>query len=244
MKDNHGAKDGRCAFQVDRRPPLRVIRSALTAWAACCPGRHGTAAPRSRNELLSIRGVPLDHGYPRFIHSRHFFSGWPDWNPFPDRTDTIFRPLRTGWAFCRTLKFLLNSAAGDPRFFWQTAVLQWAPISGDRKRSHPRAGSYPDVHAPPRPASVGSFHCRRTRGSQGDHPYEIEPDKGGYRPGYAFVAACSRPAAKREYLDQGLQNARVLAANQTSRRRTRVRPWALFGPTIAAVKAGGRCREI
>jgi hypothetical protein len=49
-------------------------------------------------------------------------------------------------------------------------------------------------------------------GSQADRPYEIEPDKGGIA-GYALMLLFEA-SGKREYVDQGLQNARVLAANQ------------------------------
>jgi hypothetical protein len=49
-------------------------------------------------------------------------------------------------------------------------------------------------------------------GSQGDRPFEIEPDKGGIA-GYALMLL-SEAVGVRMYSDQGLQNARVLAANQ------------------------------
>ena len=50
-------------------------------------------------------------------------------------------------------------------------------------------------------------------GSQGDRPYEIEPDKGGIA-GYALVLLFEA-TGERRYLEQGLQNARVLAAHQS-----------------------------
>jgi hypothetical protein len=49
-------------------------------------------------------------------------------------------------------------------------------------------------------------------GAQADRPYEIEPDKGGIA-GYALVLL-SEASGERQYLEQALQNARVLAANQ------------------------------
>jgi hypothetical protein len=49
-------------------------------------------------------------------------------------------------------------------------------------------------------------------GAQADRPYEIEPDKGGIA-GYALVLLFGA-SGERRYLEQGLQNARVLAANQ------------------------------
>jgi hypothetical protein len=49
-------------------------------------------------------------------------------------------------------------------------------------------------------------------GSQGDRPFEIEPDKGGSA-GYA-LSLLFDVTGERAYLDQALQNARVLKANQ------------------------------
>jgi hypothetical protein len=59
-------------------------------------------------------------------------------------------------------------------------------------------------------------------GAQADRPYEIEPDKGGIA-GYALVLL-SEAAGERSYLDQALQNARVLAANQQAGDASRS-PW-------------------
>src|SRR6202011_2648734 len=49
-------------------------------------------------------------------------------------------------------------------------------------------------------------------GSQGDRPFEIEPDKGGIA-GYA-LSLLFDATGERAYLDQALQNARVLTTNQ------------------------------
>src|SRR5260370_39823468 len=59
-------------------------------------------------------------------------------------------------------------------------------------------------------------------GTQADKPYEIEPDKGGIA-AYALVLLYEETQDKR-YLDQALQNARVLAANMTAGDEQRS-PW-------------------
>ena len=54
-------------------------------------------------------------------------------------------------------------------------------------------------------------------GCQADKPYEVEPDKGGIAGIRAGVALRAKRRTS-EYLDQALQNARVLAANMRDRR--------------------------
>jgi hypothetical protein len=74
----------------------------------------------------------------------------------------------------------------------------------------PNAGKYPAFTR-----STGTrerFPLPPDAGSQSDRPFEIEPDKGGIA-GYALVSLFEAVGGKR-YLDQALQNARVLAANQ------------------------------
>jgi hypothetical protein len=80
-----------------------------------------------------------------------------------------------------------------------------------RESLTPQGGLYPAFTR-----STGtreSFPLPADCGSQADRPYEIEPDKGGIA-GYALVLLFDA-TGERRYLDQALQNARVLAANQT-----------------------------
>jgi hypothetical protein len=153
-------------------------------------------------EMNFYQGCPLDHGYPRFIHAT-FLDG--DWNPFPDRTDTI-PATQNGMGILSYLKFY-ELRGRDPRF------LATACFMGDYLATEtltPRTGSYPAFTRST--GKRGQFPLPPDSGSQGDRPYEIEPDKGGIA-GYALLllfAACG----KHQYLEQALQNARVLAANQ------------------------------
>jgi hypothetical protein len=80
-----------------------------------------------------------------------------------------------------------------------------------REALTPRSGRYPAFTR-----STGTrtqLPLPPDSGSQADRPFEIEPDKGGIA-GFALVSLFEA-TGERTYLDQGLQNARVLAANQT-----------------------------
>jgi hypothetical protein len=154
-------------------------------------------------EMDFYQQCPVDHGYPRFIHATFLDC---DWTPFPDRTDTI-PATQNGMGILSYLKFH-ELRGNDPRF------LKTACCMGDyliNETLTPGAGSYPAFTR-----STGKreqFPLPVDSGSQGDRPYEIEPDKGGIA-GYALMLLFEA-SGKREYLAQGLQNARVLAANQT-----------------------------
>jgi hypothetical protein len=79
-----------------------------------------------------------------------------------------------------------------------------------REANTPDAGRYPLFTR-----STGKrdrFPLPPDCGSQGDRPFEIEPDKGGLA-GYA-LSLLFDATGERPYLDQALQNARVLKANQ------------------------------
>jgi hypothetical protein len=74
----------------------------------------------------------------------------------------------------------------------------------------PNRGRYPSFTR-----STGRRDCfplSDDSGSQSDRPFEIEPDKGGIA-GYA-LALLADATGERRYLDQAVQNARVLSANQ------------------------------
>src|SRR5271169_5275146 len=154
-------------------------------------------------EMLFYRQCPSDHGYPRFVQAT-FLDG--DWVPMPDRTDTI-PATQNGMGILSYLKFRELRAGQDAWF------LKTARSMGDyllKESLTPNSGKYP---AFTRSTGIrGKFPQPEDSGSQSDRPFEIEPDKGGIA-GYALVLL-SDAAAERKYLEQALQNARVLAANQ------------------------------
>ncbi len=165
-------------------------------------------------EMRFYRQCPWDHAsYPRFVTST-FLDG--AWNVIPERTDSI-PATQNGMGILSYLKF------DELRGRREEGYLETARSMGDylvKEAATPRAGRYPAFTRStgrrdlfPQPADCGS---------QGDRPFEIEPDKGGIA-GYALVRlfeACG----ERRYLEQGLQNARILAANQAEGDASRS-PW-------------------
>jgi hypothetical protein len=156
-------------------------------------------------EMNFYRQCPPDHGYPRFVFAT-FLDG--DWTPAPDRTDTI-PATQNGMGILSYLKFHELQGKREPDY------LKVARSMGDylvKEALTPQSGKYPRFSR-----STGTrvkFPQPADSGSQGDRPFEIEPDKGGIA-GYALVLLFEA-TGERKYLEQGLQNARVLAANQQS----------------------------
>jgi hypothetical protein len=154
-------------------------------------------------EMKFYQRCPLDHGYPLFVLAT-FLDG--AWTPFADRTDTI-PSTQNGMGILSYLKFHALRGSQDP------AYLRTARYMGEylvKESLTPKSGPYPAFTR-----STGKrdqYPLSADCGSQADRPYEIEPDKGGIA-GYALVLlyeACG----ERQYMEQALQNARVLAANQ------------------------------
>jgi hypothetical protein len=159
-------------------------------------------------EMSHYRACPLDRGYPRFGYVTFLDK---DFLPHPDRTDTI-PATQIGTGILSYLKYgvLVPAAAAQLR--------ATACGLGDylvKESLTPSLGKFPAFTR-----STGTrahFPLPPDAGSQGDRPYEIEPDKGGIA-GYALLAlseAIGEGAGSRGYLNQALHNARVLAANQS-----------------------------
>ena len=154
-------------------------------------------------EMSFYRQCPWDRGYPRFAYVTFLDAGW---TPSPDRTDTI-PSTQIGMGILSYLKF------GELRAERDGKSLSIARGMGDylvNEALTPKSGKYPSFTR-----STGKRDCfplPKDAGSQADRPFEIEPDKGGVA-GYA-LALLAGATGERKYLDQALQNARVLAANQ------------------------------
>jgi hypothetical protein len=154
-------------------------------------------------EMQYYRRCPEDHGYPRFVCESFLDEHWV---PFPDRTDFI-PAMQNGMGIISYLKFHELRDSQDPWF------LNIARAMGDYlidQSLTPDSGAYPAFCR-----STGrraNFPQTADCGSQGDRPFEIEPDKGGIA-GYALLLL-SEATAERRYLEQALHHARVLAANQ------------------------------
>jgi hypothetical protein len=182
--------------------------ASIAGHGAVFDAQGGLEAWTSWNEALDLemnfyQRCPLEHGYPRFVLAT-FLDG--DWTPFADRTDSI-PATQNGMGILSYLKFHELRARQDARY------LRTACAMGDyliNETLTPASGRYPRFtrSTGKRDQLPLSADC----GSQADRPYEIEPDKGGIA-GHALVRLAAA-AGEGRYLQQALQNARVLAANQ------------------------------
>jgi hypothetical protein len=154
-------------------------------------------------EMHFYQQCPAEHGYPRFVCVT-FLDG--QWNPLPDRPDTI-PAMQDGMGILSYLKFYELRGKRD------SAYLSTARAMGDyliQEALTPNQGKYARFT---RSTGIrGKFPQPADCGTQSDHLYEIEPDKGGIA-GYALVELF-RATGERKYLEQALHNARILAANQ------------------------------
>jgi hypothetical protein len=154
-------------------------------------------------EMRFYRQCPADHGYPRFVTETFLGS---DWKPDPERHDTI-PATQNGMGIISYLKLYALRGKRDATY------VDTARAMGDyllHEALTPDSGSYP--HFPRSTGTRGQFPLAADSGSQADHPYEIEPDKGGIV-GFALVLLFDA-TGKREYLEQALHIARVLAATR------------------------------
>jgi len=154
-------------------------------------------------EMQFYRRCPADHGYPRFV-CESFLDA--DWVPYPDRTDLI-PATQNGMGILSYLKFHALRGARDPWFM--AAARSMGDYLVDEAMT-PDSGAYPAFNRST--GTRGQFPQHPDSGSQGDRPFEIEPDKGGIT-GYA-LALLHEATGERRYLEQALHNARILAANQ------------------------------
>jgi hypothetical protein len=156
-------------------------------------------------EVRFYRSCPIDHGYPRFVTETFLLA---DCSPDPERSDTI-PATQNGMGIVSYLKMYTFGGRRD------AALLDTARAMGDyllNETLTPASGKYPRF--PRSTGKRGQFPLAADAGLQADHPYEIEPDKGGIA-GYALVVLFEA-GDRRKYLDAALHIARVLAANQVS----------------------------
>lgn len=154
-------------------------------------------------EMLFYETAPAEHGYLRFVTTTFLDE---DWQPLADRNDTI-PATQDGMGIISYLKFYEWKGKENPRTLALARAMGDYLITEDLTPDH---GKYPRFTRST--GRRGNFPQPADSGSQGDHPYEIEPDKGGIA-GYALVLLYDETREKK-YLEQALQNARVLAARQ------------------------------
>ena len=154
-------------------------------------------------EMNFYQQCPVDHGYPRFVLAT-FLDG--DWIPSPDRTDTI-PATQNGMGILSYLKYHALRGKQDPR------LLQTARAMGDylvKETLTPASGQYPaftrstgkrDRLPVVRGLRLPKRSTVRDRARQGRHRR-------------LRLVAAVRGGRRAQILGTGLQNARVLAANQ------------------------------
>lgn len=164
-------------------------------------------------EMAFYRSCPSDRGYPRFAYVTFLDA---QWRPHADRTDTI-PATQSGMGIISYLKY----AARHPDT--ADSCLETARGLGNylvREACTTEEGRYPWFTR-----STGKrdrFPLPADCGSQGDRPFEIEPDKGGIA-GYA-LSLLFDATGDEVYLEQAIHTARVLAANQVEGDATHS-PW-------------------
>ncbi len=156
---------------------------------------------------------PVEHGYPRFVYLT-FMDG--NYQPIADRPSFI-PAAQDGMGIISYLKYYAYVGRHDAR------LLQMARYFGDylvNEALTPDTGKYPRFNR-----STGwqkKFPQPPDCGSQDDRPYEIEPDKGGIA-GYSLLLLF-KETKDEKYLQQALQDARVLVANMRDGTATNS-PW-------------------
>jgi len=153
-------------------------------------------------EVAWYAACPVDHGYPRFA-TMTFMDG----NHLPDpQRDDLIPAMQDGMGILSYLEYRDFTGRRDAR------LLDVARAMGDflvDQCSSPDSGAWPRFTRST--GRRGQFPLPPDCGSQGDHPYEIQPDKGAIA-GYALVLL-ARETGDPKYLEQALRNARALAAN-------------------------------
>ncbi len=145
---------------------------------------------------------PLEFGYPRFVWMT-FMTG--NYLPDPNRTDFI-PATQNGMGIISYLKYYTYDPLKNKK------LIAWAKYVGDylvKESCTPDSGAYPRFTRStgicakmPQPPDCGT---------QGDAPYDIQPDKGGIA-GYALLLLYKQTKEK-IYFEQALHNARVLVQN-------------------------------
>ena len=153
-------------------------------------------------EMKWYLNCPIENGYPRFVYYT-FMDG--DYRLFRDWA-TLIPATQNGMGIISYLKYYHFTGKKNPK------ILRFARYMGDylvKEAVTPDEGKYPRFSrstgwagAVPQPPDCG---CQR------DLPYEVQPDKAGIA-GYALTLLY-RETKEKAYLNQALQNARVLAAN-------------------------------
>ncbi len=156
---------------------------------------------------------PIENGYPHFIYLT-FMDG--DYLQFRD-WKTLIPATQNGTGIISYLKYFNYTDKKNPE------ILRFARYMGDylvKESITPDIGKYPKFSRST--GWAGAVSQPPDCGSQRDYPYEVQPDKAGIA-GYALTLLYEETEDK-IYLEQALQNARVLSANMRKGNETKS-PW-------------------
>jgi len=153
-------------------------------------------------EMAWYQRCPSDHGYPRFV-TLTFMDG--AFQPIAGRSDFI-PATQDGLGIISYLKYYQFTGRSHPEF------LRTARLMADfllREAVTPNDGKYPRF--PRSTGHRGVFPQPPDCGSQDDHPFEIQPDKGGLV-GFALMELAGE-TGDQAYAEAARQIARRLVAN-------------------------------
>ncbi len=155
-----------------------------------------------QREMNWYLNCPVENGYPCFVYYT-FMDG--DYKLFRDWA-TLIPATQNGMGIISYLKYYHYTGKENQK------ILRFARYMGDylvKEAVTPDEGKY--LRFSRSTGWAGAVPQPPDCGSQRDLPYEVQPDKAGIA-GYALTMLY-RETKEKSYLDQALQNARVLAAN-------------------------------
>jgi hypothetical protein len=201
-------------FLVAESAPAKTIGNHTAVYNA-----QGTLQPwTSWNDCLEREmkwylNCPVENGYPRFVCMTFMEDTYTLRSDRPD----FIPSMQNGMGIISYLKYYQHIEKKNPK------VLEFARAMGDylvKESLTPDTGKYPRFT---RSTGIANrFPQPPDCGSQADHPYEIQPDKGAIA-GYA-LALLYEETKDQKYMDQALQNARVLVDNMRVGDDTKT-PW-------------------
>ncbi len=153
-------------------------------------------------EMAWYLNSPITHGYPNFVWMT-FMNG--NYQPDPARKDFI-PAMQNAMGIISYLEYYDYEGRKNDK------VLAFAKYMGDylvKESNTPNVGRYPGFT---RSTGVAErFPQAADCGTQGDRPFEIQPDKGAIA-GYA-LALLYKETKDKKYLDQAVHNAKLLTGN-------------------------------
>jgi hypothetical protein len=181
-------------ISIDNHPPTYSTEGSLQPWTS-----FGDALEREMGYYLRC---PIKHGYPCFVVMTFMNK---DYTADPNRSDFI-PAMQNGMGIISYLTYYKFTDKKEPE------VLRFARYMGDYlviESLTPDTGHYPRF---PRSTGISERYPQpEDAGSQNDHPYEIQPDKGAIA-GYA-LALLYQETGDHRYLEMAVHTAEVLVKN-------------------------------